>query len=231
MEQNKDQIGAVIAWMRPDEIEGLLAAAQSESATRQYGRVYAKQYDPDMVPVCGAAVRGEAVACKFCDGEGVIHTGIDEAPSRECQRCDGSGIAPVSARAADAPSEPSEKLYFVRMTKTDGWREASEAAYWTFSEVNRRILYESRAADALDSQPTDPDTRDAARYRLLRDGGNHDYRLCKWVHSGVQVMKRLDGEELDRALDQAAADHKASWMTKATERASSQPTDGGVRNG
>lgn len=47
-----------VAWMKPDEITGLLAAAREDVPTRHYGRVYAKQYDADMVPVCAAPAPG-----------------------------------------------------------------------------------------------------------------------------------------------------------------------------
>lgn len=30
-------------------------------------------------------------ACKACDGQGYVGTGIDEAPTTECRRCEGSG--------------------------------------------------------------------------------------------------------------------------------------------
>mgnify|MGYP000480499871 CR=1 FL=1 len=45
--------GEPFAWMKPNEIEGLLKAASQDGETRHYGRIYARQYDPDMVPVSG----------------------------------------------------------------------------------------------------------------------------------------------------------------------------------
>lgn len=41
-----------IAWMRPDEIKGLKEAAGKQSEERFYGRIYARKYQDDMVPVC-----------------------------------------------------------------------------------------------------------------------------------------------------------------------------------
>jgi hypothetical protein len=48
------QQGAAVAWMKPDEITGLLGHAKRSGENRYYGRVYAQQYDPDMVPVFAA---------------------------------------------------------------------------------------------------------------------------------------------------------------------------------
>jgi len=59
------------------------------------------------------------------------------------------------------------------------------------------------------------DARDAARYRLLRDGGNHDYRLAKRERSGLCLWQQLDGEALDRLMDKAMEDHANHWMTAA----------------
>lgn len=56
---------------------------------------------------------------------------------------------------------------------------------------------------------------DAIRYRLLRNGGNHDYRLVKYSYSGLGVFEKLNGEQLDRIMDKALEDHKNSWMTQA----------------
>lgn len=59
--------------------------------------------DPDSTKVqrikasapTGAAQGGNTNPCKACNGEGVIHTGIEEAPTSDCRKCDGSGIAPT----------------------------------------------------------------------------------------------------------------------------------------
>ena len=155
--------GVCAAWMRPiyytdvmsgesvkrddlwaistDELTALEQAAAPVATTEPTER------DTAIMHVCQEAARKLTTYAQ-------IYTGDKQAVRLSAEL---TNIAREfsSPRAADAPSEPSEKLYFVRMTKTDGWREASEAAYWTFSEVNRRTLYESRAADALDSQPTD----------------------------------------------------------------------------
>lgn len=44
--------------------------------------------------------------CTSCRGEGLIHTGIDEAPVTQCSRCDGTGELPVAAPLPAAPSPP-----------------------------------------------------------------------------------------------------------------------------
>lgn len=49
-----------IAWMMPDEIAELLKAASVDGPTRYYGRIYARQYDSDMVPVCAAPFESAA---------------------------------------------------------------------------------------------------------------------------------------------------------------------------
>lgn len=200
-----------------------------------------------------AAVRGEAVAkipSMKADPLACIALAVSGAlPDAQAADILSAAFAPkpaatASARAADAPSEPSEPLYFVRMTRTDGWREASEAAYWTFSEVNRRILYESRAADALDSQPTEPNSWVSIADRLPEmhvtvalldenrwmNTGSSDHNvnwhgagyLCEGGHKYWSVF----GESRSQCLD--AVTH---WMPIPLEPASSQPTDGGVRNG
>lgn len=48
-----------------------------------------------------------ADTCLACNGEGVIHTGIDEAPVTECSRCDGTGYPPLPA--APAPTKQEEE--------------------------------------------------------------------------------------------------------------------------
>lgn len=47
--------------------------------------------------------------CKHCGGEGAIHTGIDEAPTTQCRKCDGTGIAPSQPAAAAAASRHPER--------------------------------------------------------------------------------------------------------------------------
>jgi hypothetical protein len=59
--------------------------------------------------------------CTSCRGEGVIHTGIDEAPVTECSRCDGTGELPVFAPLPAAPA-PTNLL-------TENWSVASNAAF------------------------------------------------------------------------------------------------------
>lgn len=39
--------------------------------------------------------------CKYCGGEGVWHTGIDEAPTTICNKCDGHGTKPTPATHSD----------------------------------------------------------------------------------------------------------------------------------
>lgn len=46
--------------------------------------------------------------CTTCRGEGIIHTGIDEAPVTECSRCDGTGELPIPR--ATPPAMPKTTL-------------------------------------------------------------------------------------------------------------------------
>jgi hypothetical protein len=47
--------------------------------------------------------------CTTCNGEGVIHTGIDEAPVSDCSRCDGTGYPPLATLpAAPAPTDRND---------------------------------------------------------------------------------------------------------------------------
>lgn len=70
-------------------------------------------------------------------------------------------------------------------------------------------------AQAAPQAAQQDDKRDAARYRALRDGGNHDFRLTQRAQSGTQVFQQLDGEALDRQMDKALAQHSSHWMTLA----------------
>lgn len=44
--------------------------------------------------------------CLNCDGEGVVHTGVDEAPTTICPACDGDGVMDVFAAPAVANAAP-----------------------------------------------------------------------------------------------------------------------------
>lgn len=296
MEQNKDQSGAVIAWMRPGEIDGLLESAKSESATRQYGRVYAKQYSPDMVPVCSAAVRGEAVAEPFAwayqalgSNEWRVTTNKAWAHAFDQDFVKPLFDQPLSPRAADAPSEPSEpeklntdesREYLVKFMMqhfTDktfhgyirGPRDTSLAGdfAWQMARAMRMVEagIKSRAADALDSQPksdllseflaeaktsgithldfsaldSQPTDQTAELESLGAEVARLQDALCFWLPSVTEREDEVALRILDDAFLLVGADgnlppdfksaQELGWI--ALQPASSQPTDGGVRNG
>jgi hypothetical protein len=126
--------------------------------------------------------------------------------------------AALSARAADAPSEPSEligrdcdlltmkQVNAIRDTikPGDGW----DGDNWDFALANAvAATVKSRAADALDSQPTD----------------------CKITY----LIKGYPGGwwECGKGSYDKAAEGDRKIIYEKSDPASSQPTDGGVRNG
>jgi len=66
--------------------------------------------------------------CKKCNGEGVIHTGIDESPHRQCSACDGTGVAAPPPDISDAYAGAREDLAI--------WKKRALEA----EELNRKFI-------------------------------------------------------------------------------------------
>lgn len=326
MEHNKDQSGAVASekpqfpwnpdpinheWTQPEIAaihafgEGCFQAGVSSVQSR-------------------AAVRGEAVAWAVTSERGGIHklsvtesaanrkaaTWRLEWPNNNCRvRPLVFGDENVSARSADAPSEPSdntmpnglppisastygsktvcglEQLCRTQRVAPDNlprWIDNMKGADPTIDSLIEYIVWQSRAADALDSQPTPhQNTLDAITGAIAygRQGTNPppttDHWLAEYWQIGQQlaelgktsawdnvtpIAEPFHAQELDAArLDFIEAHpelrlqfHKKHWAlrgftnyeatvfpdvraaidaARAECMASSQPTDGGVRNG
>ncbi|MEB3843940.1 hypothetical protein [Pseudomonas guariconensis] len=71
--------------------------------------------------------------CKLCGGEGSTRTGIDEAPTTVCSRCDGTGNEP------SAPVERDERA----VIKPDAWR-VSINGNWEYFRSYEQALKELR---------------------------------------------------------------------------------------
>lgn len=74
-------------------------------ANHMLGFTYAANYDECRAAVDELRALLDAPAkyetCKRCDGECVIHTGIEESPTTLCNHCDGSGNEPAAQPQPD----------------------------------------------------------------------------------------------------------------------------------
>ena len=187
-----------------------------------------------------------------------------------------------SARAADAPSEPSdaEIIEIARQAIRAGsamWDhfEKDDAGKFTVPVLNpkdfmlvRAVLaaVKSRAADALDSQPTSSTItpnqiaiiQDMLIWPVTEDDAKAARDLLQELHFDLSMQEQADSQPTDfedrplkaRVLRNELAiiigcqdgrtgaekaDAVLSWIEKQGQHvfvpASSQPTDGGVRNG
>lgn len=66
----------------------------------QRALVLARKPDVDVEAERASFDLGTAPVCSKCHGEGVTHTGIEESPTAQCGKCDGTGLATLPAAPA-----------------------------------------------------------------------------------------------------------------------------------
>lgn len=111
--------------------------------------------------------------------------------------------AATLAHQAGAPVEPIYQVQMPGEHKSSVWRDASEAAYHTFTPEHRRILYATPAGAKLgadDARDAEQDAKDAARYRWLRYADLDALAAGNWKTGQV-----FEGVKFDDAIDAAMA--------------------------
>ncbi|MNT96993.1 hypothetical protein D3C72_2392140 [compost metagenome] len=71
-------------WVLACEAQDLLCETDAQNALDEL------EGDDDEAPSSAEQSQTQK-ACAACDGWGTISTGIDEAPSTNCKKCDGTG--------------------------------------------------------------------------------------------------------------------------------------------
>lgn len=232
-----------------------------------------EQFSRELPDLSGAAVRGEAVAesepidlrhailevlMNRANGMSEDHLLFYRAPGdakRPVSMLVAELVAAVlSARAADAPSEPSEHAKFQaayarinNSTPGGGWADLNGGAddYCEPDVQAAWLLWKSRAADALDSQPIDSRIAEleaqlaecvALSQKWVSAAGEADGRAFKAREAALDeaaevCMRATPDRAYVRRIGEAAHYVACNKAILSLKSASSQPTDGGVRNG
>lgn len=269
MEQNKDQSGAAV---RGEAVETQPGSPNFDGAAAYEAFLDAGGYGAQLVPKWAGQfdthqqwVNKAASWLRSPDWNRPVCVdslgrrmaiGMDMAKARdegtfpvryfwECE------LTSVPARAADAPSEPSEKFGLLRIA--DNGKSVTVVAderFWSgdcsIPDGMYRIVSDV-AADALDSQPAESAELNGWQPIETAPTVKGDYFFCSiaWGPEGEQLTgdgMRWNGRWFVAPVFHALGkerkcEHReievqpTHWRPSCPAPASSQPTDGGVRNG
>ncbi|MEW6022817.1 MAG: hypothetical protein AB1807_11825 [Pseudomonadota bacterium] len=223
-----------VAWMKPDEIDGLLKAASEDVPTRHYGRIYARQYDADMVPVSRAAVSAATKPTadltklvKFAmksDMDGAFYMGphddgkwvkLEDVQSLLATKPAG---AQTDEQAKPAPLEHPDKVaatITVKLRADSGYsadqQQRISANQW--GQICAILTGKVPAAPAAPTAAPADHVRNAARYEYLVS--QYPSNIADALDCGIREI----GEEIDEAIEEDARRRAATQTTEGAGNA------------
>lgn len=150
-------------------------------------------------------------ACPACDGEGAIHAGIEEFPETWCNKCDGSGSAPVSDQAVGERWEPLGEFAQVRVSAADPVSddELPLPEPTTHITTGKGLIWNGKTVAVYTADQLRQDRRDYHAHMLRKMAGPVEVKVERnrvWIvnaHQSFMLAYEADtAEELNWYADQ-----------------------------